>query len=620
VPSSARRRLAEAALAVASIAVFLLLAEAATRVLGLADERPTGYAPVNTRRREGRPTNSLGYRDVERELSKPAGVRRVVSLGDSFAWGVGIEYDDTYARRVERALSRRPGERWEVVQLARPGMGTVEQAEQLAEEGFSYGPDVVVLGFVLNDSEDEDAAEVRRARDWEQARRERQERRSGGRLLDRSALWRFLAGRIEATVQNRRRLEAYRSQFLPGYPGWVACRSALGRMGAMCREHDVPFVVMIFPLFADPLDEHYPFADIHAQVAQVAGEAGAVVIDLLPAFRGLRSSLLVVDGANDEHPNEIAHRIAAQQLLRTLDRLFPPTSQVRAALPAPGLRLLHELVDLSRPAAEAAGGLLDRLAPRAALSGQRAIQCHRVLVGQRSDFGRPGHDQHDLPLHRLACGERGAKRRKGGAHVLFVQLRGLAAEERVAVSEKLHHVRKAVHDAHRGLVEHERRPLPGQPLEDAAARTRAGRQEADEEKTVGREAGDRQGQGRGARAGHRHDRQAFLPGVAHEAIARVGDSRRAGIGDEGDVAAGPQGAEDPLPLPPLVLLEVGGRGGCDGVGAQENAGPACVLAGHEGGLAQHAQGAQGEVLQVADRRRDDEERAGTGGTVGHLTH
>jgi hypothetical protein len=157
VPASARRHLAEAALAAASVVVFLLVAEAVVRVLGLAEERPTGYAPVNTRRREARPTNSLGYRDLERTQLKPDGVRRVVSLGDSFAWGVGIEYDDTYSRRVERVLDRRPGERWEVVQLARPGMGTVEQAEQLATEGLAYGPDVVVLGFVLNDSEDENA-------------------------------------------------------------------------------------------------------------------------------------------------------------------------------------------------------------------------------------------------------------------------------------------------------------------------------------------------------------------------------------------------------------------------------------------------------------------------------
>jgi hypothetical protein len=306
------------------VAAFLLLAEAGVRLLGLARPKPTGYAPVNTRRRDMRPTNSLGYRDIERAVEKPAGVRRVVSLGDSFAWGASIEYDDTYAQRVERALNRRPAERWEVVQLARPGMGTVEQADQLEEEGFAYHPDVVVLGFVLNDSEDENSAEARRAHEWEETRKERQERRAGGRLLDRSALLRFVRGRLEATVQNRRRLAAYRSQFAPDYPGWVACQAALRRMAAACRARNVPFLVVVFPLFADPFDERYPFADIHGLVARTAQEAGATVLDLLPAYRGLRSDLLVVDGANDEHPNEIAHRIAARELVKALDRLVPP--------------------------------------------------------------------------------------------------------------------------------------------------------------------------------------------------------------------------------------------------------------------------------------------------------
>jgi hypothetical protein len=94
-------------------------------------------------------------------------------------------------------------------------------------------------------------------------------------------------------------------------------------MGGMCRERGVPFVVVIFPLFGNPLDDGYPFAEIHAQVARVAAEAGAKVVDLLPYYRGLRWELLVVNGAADEHPNEIAHRIAAQTLLKALDDVVP---------------------------------------------------------------------------------------------------------------------------------------------------------------------------------------------------------------------------------------------------------------------------------------------------------
>ena len=44
-----------------------------------------------------------------------------------------------------------------------------------------------------------------------------------------------------------------------------------------------------------------------------------------------------------------------------------------------------------------------------------------------------------------------------------------------------------------------------------------------------------------------------------------------------------------------------------------------VLAGDEGRLPQDPQGPQGQVLEVAEGGRDDEERAGARGGVGHLT-
>jgi hypothetical protein len=87
---------------------------------------------------------------------------------------------------------------------------------------------------------------------------------------------------------------------------------------------------VIFPLFANPLDEGYPFAELHAKVAQAAGEAGAKVVDLLPHYRKVDWRLLVVDGAADEHPNEIAHRIAAQAIARAMDEVVP-----RPPAPAP---------------------------------------------------------------------------------------------------------------------------------------------------------------------------------------------------------------------------------------------------------------------------------------------
>ena len=315
------RKRGEIGLLLLSIALFLATAEAAVRLLGADQPGPTGYAPLNTNRRAMRPQNARGYRDLERAIPKPAGVRRIVNLGDSFAWGASVEFEDAYPQRLERSLSRRRREHWEVVNLALPGMNTVDEAAQLVDEGLAYEPEAVILGYVLNDSEDATSAETRRAEDWLAERRT-----PPGGFLNHSAVFRLVRGRLWATAENRRRASGYKSMFDDHAPGWIASRQALKTLGAACRERGIPLVVAIFPLFGNPLDERYPFPEIHARVAAVAADAGAKVIDLLPAYRGLKWEILVVDGADDEHPNEIAHRIAAGVLLKALDGILPLTA------------------------------------------------------------------------------------------------------------------------------------------------------------------------------------------------------------------------------------------------------------------------------------------------------
>jgi hypothetical protein len=316
VPPGSRR--GEIALLGASLLVALAVAEGAVRLLAPAGAG-TGYAPVRTDRQGRGPVNSRGYRDFERAIPKPAGVRRAVCIGDSFTWGVSVLVDDAWPQRVERALTRERGEPWEAVNLAEPGLNAVQEASRLVSEGFAYEPDAVVVAWVLNDSEDEQAAEARRAADWV----EEQKQGPSPSLLDRSALARLVRSRVRATVENRRRVEGFRSMYADDYAGWVAARRALKAMGGMCRERGVPLVVAIFPLFGNRLDEGYPFADVHAKVAAAAAESGARVVDLLPLYRGLDGKLLVVDGADDEHPNEIAHRIAARAIARAVDEVAP---------------------------------------------------------------------------------------------------------------------------------------------------------------------------------------------------------------------------------------------------------------------------------------------------------
>ena len=309
----------EIVLLAAGLLVSLALAEGLVRLWGGGDSPAGGYAPVRTDGRERRPLNSRGYRDLERATAKPEGVRRALCLGDSVTGGAGVLFEDAWPQRLERGLTRERAETWEAVVLAEPGFNAVQLAARLESEGLPYDPDVVVFAWVLNDAEDLDSAEARRGVDWVEEER----RTSSETFLDRSALVRLVRARFHATRHNRERVENFRSYYADDYPGWVAARQALRTMGGLCRARGIPFVVGIFPLFGNPLDESYPFAEEHAKVAEAASGAGALVVDLLPRFRGLRWELLVVDGPRDEHPNEIAHRIAAQALVKVVDGVVP---------------------------------------------------------------------------------------------------------------------------------------------------------------------------------------------------------------------------------------------------------------------------------------------------------
>ena len=91
--------------------------------------------------------NSLGFRDPERSLDPPPGVRRVLLLGDSVSWGWGVDDGERFSDLIEAELG--PGV--EVINLAVPGYGTDHHLWTLEHNGFAFQPDLVLLGMVLND-------------------------------------------------------------------------------------------------------------------------------------------------------------------------------------------------------------------------------------------------------------------------------------------------------------------------------------------------------------------------------------------------------------------------------------------------------------------------------------
>jgi lysophospholipase L1-like esterase len=87
--------------------------------------------------------NALGMRDPERPAAKPAGMRRVLFIGDSMVFGTGVEVGE----RCGDVLGDRLGPEVEVLNAACGGWGTDQELLYLCREGFALQPDVVVLGL-----------------------------------------------------------------------------------------------------------------------------------------------------------------------------------------------------------------------------------------------------------------------------------------------------------------------------------------------------------------------------------------------------------------------------------------------------------------------------------------
>ena len=96
-------------------------------------------------------TNSLGLRTPEL-TPRPAGVRRVLALGDSFTFGHAVEGAETWPAVLQELLNARGGPRYEVVNAGVSGHGTGQQLLLYDELEARVEPDLVVLGFsVVND-------------------------------------------------------------------------------------------------------------------------------------------------------------------------------------------------------------------------------------------------------------------------------------------------------------------------------------------------------------------------------------------------------------------------------------------------------------------------------------
>ena len=101
--------------------------------------------------------NQYGFRERNFDSPKPSGIYRVMVLGDSLTWGAGLAPEERYTAIAENLLNKTFNDRkFEVLNFGKAGGPTIQERDILRKYKDIVSPDLIVVGFCLNDPQPRD--------------------------------------------------------------------------------------------------------------------------------------------------------------------------------------------------------------------------------------------------------------------------------------------------------------------------------------------------------------------------------------------------------------------------------------------------------------------------------
>jgi lysophospholipase L1-like esterase len=279
--------------------------------------------------------NEKGFRDRVFGPYPPPKMVRIAVLGDSYTMGDAVTLEASYPKQLEKLLNG--DQPIEVMNNGLSSTNTSNQLYALQDVLRDYHPDLVVLGYNVNDfewySETRFEKFARFGYDFEVKPDGRVVRRMSN--LQRVKLWmrvhsylyRWLAMLREGqfaqpSLQTEAEAKAQVRKWVDS-EGPAKSFAALAEMATLCQAQDVPFVVAILPALVDTSPslksmDDYPFGAEHTMMHEQMTKLGLDWIDLLPDFAG-EDTVKLEAHPFDRHYNERGNGIIARSLKKYLE-------------------------------------------------------------------------------------------------------------------------------------------------------------------------------------------------------------------------------------------------------------------------------------------------------------
>ena len=252
--------------------------------------------------------NRWGYRTADSTLEKPAGVYRIIFLGDSFTFGEGTPDSMIYTTRVGLALDGHhiDGRRIEVINLGIPGEDGASELATYGKFGRELAADWVIVQWNSNDV----------PLSGVQLDHARLMHRQYRKLVDAnpckwSRLFSMLYFNLRLHQISNELITVTKEQAEKG-PGIY---DSIGLLRSVVQADGADFTVLAFPEIIR--FNNYPFATLVDLLREYCRNQQIALIDLLPALSKHRDRELWVHEM-DHHPNSIAHAIAATEVLKVI--------------------------------------------------------------------------------------------------------------------------------------------------------------------------------------------------------------------------------------------------------------------------------------------------------------